>query len=579
MLSTPRIGGRLTAVAVDSTDPRRIFLGTEEGTVLKSMDLGVTWQEYETDPVVTESDAFTLIPPGLPELGATNKSPLTIFWDPPGAVYLDRVFVTGVQLVQFSAFPADLVVGFVPVGTGVPQELLGLVSRSSRGETEPIRQIALCPGGVYSVLAAGRYDLFGSQDDGLTYVRIFGAPGVELSSVGCSSSDPRLVYVGTTYGLYRSTDGGQIFDMMMLGWPGAPATAVTVRGATGEDPASTLFAAWGSGVWAGDPDSERGLSMLYPDFGNSNTAPWSDVRWIDVSRDGDIWMGTDEGIRASLDRGKTWAAVARDLFERNSIRQVAVGPSDSGAERVAVMMRDWVYSSDDRGQTWFPFLHGVSRRSFKQMAVSPQAAGLRAGWWVVTTGELWTTVAPQELGRQPEVDEMRGWARRRLSRTPPMGTVIERVLDRNYLSGREIDKLVSRSRKRHLIPILSMSMIVNKRPFREFNLSGPTPVLENTGQSDFNWNFYIQGFWSLENTSLVSEQLAGFQGQITNLRNELMYAIEDVWHERVNLLRRVVAGEADATQATVLQTRILALEAILETWMRRPLAEDRRDES
>lgn len=570
VLSTQSIGSRLTAITVDPDDPRRIFVGTEEGRILLTEDTGVTWSALETNPFNVEDRELMLIAPGLPELGGATPSPLRIFYDPPEARYIDRVFVTGVQLVQFSTFPSSLVVGFIPVGVGVPQDLLALASRSRRAETEPVRRIAVCPGNIYSLLVASKYDLYGSSDGGTSYVRLFGIPGVELSHVVCSPNDPQQVYVSTGFGLFRSLDGGRSFDQLLVGWPGAPATAIALPpGEEGES--QKLFAAWGSQLWVGDPDSDAGLELLYPDYGNTDTAPWSDIRWIDVTRRGSVWMATDDGIRVSLDGSTSWKALARSLFEREPSRQILVGPNEDGGERVAVVLGGWVYSSDDKGANWHPFFHGTTRRDFKQMAVSYGRGDSPPGWWIVTAGSVWTTVPP-ERPFDPEAEPYRRWARERLASTPPMGQVQEKVLSTLRLSAGQISKFNRSARRRNFAPIFSMLFTHNSRPVTVNQVGVRSNLLiSNRNTADKNWELYAQLYWTLKGLMMADEEYNVFQNRITDLRNQVRFVVEDSWRERYLLLQRIANGETDAVQAASLKERILGLEAIIEIWMREPL--------
>src|SRR5690349_16223574 len=55
ILMAPRVTGNLRAVAVDPSDPKNVFVGTEEGTIIHSTNGGVTWDEIELSPFTLES--------------------------------------------------------------------------------------------------------------------------------------------------------------------------------------------------------------------------------------------------------------------------------------------------------------------------------------------------------------------------------------------------------------------------------------------------------------------------------------------------------------------------------------------
>jgi len=55
----PRVTGNLRAVAVDPTDPKNLYVGTEEGTLAHSTDGGLTWDEVELSPFLLRSPTIT----------------------------------------------------------------------------------------------------------------------------------------------------------------------------------------------------------------------------------------------------------------------------------------------------------------------------------------------------------------------------------------------------------------------------------------------------------------------------------------------------------------------------------------
>lgn len=573
VFSHPRTNGALSAIAVDPRDPKRIFVGSREGTLYRSTDRGVTWDEIDMKGIVKVARSLTLVAPGLPRLGAGTPSPLTIFFDAPFQKYLDRIFVTGVELVQFSTLPENIVVGFVPIGVGVPQSLLTLAERDRRPELTPISRIAVCPGAYYPIQVAGRWELFGSRDGGDTFVRLFGLPGVPLLHVVCNPSTPSEIYLATGFGLYRSSDGGLTFDQILVGWPGAPATAVTVVDGDNKGDPNLVYAAWGSGLWAGNPDAEEGLRILYPDFKNSDTAPWSDIRWLYVTPDRQIWMATDDGIRVSYDNGKNWVAEARSLLERQRIRQVEVGSDEEGRRRVAVLLKSWVYATDDDGKSWYPFFNGVSGRSFRQMAVSKDDNGNPSGWWVLTRGGLWTSVPPDKQQPNELLRREVRWANQRIAKTPPMQVVVDEVLDQTRLSAPVVNDLNDRARLKSWAPQLSLQYernadtLVDLREAQE----GDSAFTRNEDSIDIQHTYFAQLVWYFNSLLLSIINTSGQQNQMHGLRNQVRFIAQDAWYERMVLLRRIASGETNLEQTQALRARIESNEALLEGWMRRSL--------
>jgi len=604
ILSTPRIGGRLSAIAVDRLDPDRIFVGTEEGTVVRSFDGGLTWREIELSQSTLKDRNMGLRQPGLPKLGATSPTDFQIFLDPPESTYEARVGPL-FDTLFFSTRPSFVFAGFLPPAERVPQTLLADAAASRRVYTTPVRRIAICPGNVFNLLVATTREVFGSPDDGLTYVRLFALPGRDpitrktrsaptmVDHVLCAEGDPRRVAVATRIGLFLSTDGGLSFDQNLSGWPGQRITALGYAPPLAGDENARLFSASGQVLFAGDPDSEDGLQRVYPDFKNAATAPWKTIRWISAAPDGAIWLATDDGVRLSADGGTNWNVAARTLFNRQKIRQVEMGTSDVGARRVVVMSRDWIYASDDGGDSWHPFFNGVTRRSFSQMAtVTDPGGGTR--WWVATSGGVWTTGGAAPVAGQVDEDSVE-WARRQLAATPPLTELMRAILDEMGVSSDRIEGMVDTIRSANLLPRLDVRAVLERRvdAARRGQLGtfgaglppmGPNwlPTSENVDLGSWTrdrdhlreeWAVFVQATWELYYTNLAIERFTAPRKQLHELRRQLGFATEDAWHERMLHLEALAAGLTDPIEILSKRARIESLEAILETWLRRPLEE------
>ena len=63
------------SVAVDPGDPQRVFLGTEVGTVLRSSDGGILWDEVELLPRVQENRVFQPARPPGPVVAPASCGP------------------------------------------------------------------------------------------------------------------------------------------------------------------------------------------------------------------------------------------------------------------------------------------------------------------------------------------------------------------------------------------------------------------------------------------------------------------------------------------------------------------------
>lgn len=590
ILSVPRVGGRIWSLTVDPRDPDRIFVGTQAGSLMVTDDGGSTWREIDVDARVIPERSATVHPPGLPKLGKVTKNNFRYYADPPGRKVVDRISVSSAAN-PFPIKPDFFWAGFL---AKTKQRGLNILSHAGRGrvwKTQPIKRIALCPGGRYEVLVASSDAVYGSQDGGLTYVRLFANAGrVFLDHAICSPADPNAIAVATNIGLFLSNDGGLTFDQDLTAWPGKKATAVAFS--PPRYPGEVfLFSAAGSELFAGDPTKPEGLTNIYPT--SPRTAPWRKIRWITADAEGGIYLATDDGARVSFDRGKTWKVVARTLTSRQAVGQMEVGEAPDGHKRIAVLINvrprsfkgkpvsmlhdSIVYASDDGGETFFPFFAGYSMRTYRQMAAVAKTEDHPAGWWVATSGGVWTNY-PRAPRIAPDREAAR-WARARIAATPPIDQVIEEVLTETHLSTEKLRDLGRRWASTGMIPKLELQ--INAWTDRRANLrsgSGPQvgnrrAVVERVRDDPYerdHLRILLQLTWKTYRVTYDTELLGSNRRRLHRMRRQIELAAQDAWHERMSLLSDLALGEHNPMEAASIKARIESLEAILALWMRHP---------
>ena len=596
ILATQRIGGRLSAITVDERDPNRIFVGTEEGSIIRSLDGGVTWQEFELSQAVIKSRSMGLTAPGLPRLGATQPPDLNIFVEPPFSPVAGRVSVP-FDTLFFSIRPDMIFAGFIPPVPRNPEILLGeAVNRRSK-YTRPVQRIAICPQLEFPLLVATTRELYGSPDNGRTYVRLFALPGTTyFYQVACGKGDSKDVAVGTSFGLFVSKDGGLSFDQNLTGRPGQPTRAVHFGGTHPVTGDPTLYAAIDEQLYKTHP--KLGLDPIYPDYKNASTAPWKGIRWISTSGSRRIWIATKDGLRRSADGGRNWFVPARTLFERHSIWQVEAGTNENGGERVVVLVggdspsrrtplntEDTIYSSDDGGETWHPFFNAISRRSFHQIAQAPGPDGV-SHWWIVTSGGVWTTRFPV-VSDGTVNSKIQKWARQKLATNPPLPLLLNAMLNRLGVSEEKIEENWAKIRKRNWFPRINARFdVLRGQSEQTLKVRGSnTPENRSIAQvagipadyahleNDLSYEFFINARWSLYYTNLAVERFTFPRKALYELRRQVGFATEDAWHERVMHLSRLSRGMSDTYQIETLRARVDSLDAFLEIWLGGPLEE------
>ncbi|MEZ4254213.1 MAG: hypothetical protein R3A78_00640 [Polyangiales bacterium] len=634
IVHVPRLNGQFNTIEVDEKNPNRIFVGTEEATIVHSEDNGVTWQEQEMRPFVVQTRTVQV--PTRPSLnGAVDEGIATVL-QTPGAMSLFEYPRLGLDdPLEYQIFPDDIT-SEVDDLTGTANEdirtrglspisdKLGsyvdtfyyssdLVRRDTtltravagrKFETSPVRMIAFCPGNDFPILAATYDELYGSPDDGTAWVRLLAIPGnLKIHRVRWSRRDPRRVIVSTDFGLFYSNNGGASFDQEFTGLPGEPSYAAGWGNASADGTEQAFFGL-DSILFRGVPGSTAGMVWVYPNFNNPDTAPWKRINSVETTPDGEIWLATIDGVRRSKDNGENWEIVEPYLFNGHNVQQVLAGGNEKGELRIAVFVEDcpepplhrrqicrnsFVYASDDRGETWFPYFMGMSRRRVVWMAATPYVAGEPGRWWIATGGAVWSNGSGYDAQRRgPGVDrEAQAWAKDRLRRNLPLREAKEIALENKRLSPRAMDALWARARSSGLVPDLR---ILFNLDIRDTNVSTQQRLFEPydiaTQNRPLQWSVTMQLRWYTFalavylSSSSDPEDLDGEEnetrGELYELRRQLDFMVEDAWHERVNLLNRLAEGMSNRYQIAVTQERIDILELTLEYWMGRALPDVRR---
>ncbi|MCA9582380.1 MAG: hypothetical protein KC416_11340, partial [Myxococcales bacterium] len=610
LLQAPRITGQFNTIEVDSRDASSIFIGTEEGTVVRSEDGGVTWREIEMLPFVIASRQVQV--PTRPSLDGSSFEGIVTILQTPGALSLFEYPRLGLDCpLEYQIFPDDVVnsLGYIGSTGGSPSvngpgcEGLGtyvdtfyvatdllrrdaVLTRAVRGrkfETSPVRMIAVCPGNEFSVLAVTNDELYGSPDGGNAYVRLMRIPGnVKMNRVRCSRRNPERILVATNYGLFYSSDGGTTFDQELTARPGEPAYAANF-GNVDETGKEIAVVGLDVRLFRGHPDRASGLEWAYPNFDNPETAPWMKINSVVTTPNGQIWLATDDGVRMSRDNGINWELVAPFLFNGHRIQQVLAGGNEWGGLRIAVFLEDcpepplrrsgvcrnsFVYATDDGGQTWFPYFVGVSRRRVVWMAAMPWKEGVPGKWWVATAGEVWSNVSGfDEQSKSPNIDrEARAWAQQRLRKNPDLSAIKTLALDHYELSETAQRAMWQRARDQGYVP--DVRVLFDAEFGREANLINQRildPFQQEQRQDNLEWQVQVQARWL---TWLLAVSLGGSfdpndagedndtRAELYELRRQVDFIVEDAWHERLMLLRRLEDGMTNAYQISVLQDRV-----------------------
>jgi hypothetical protein len=553
----------LRAIAIDPDDSRRIFIGTEEGTLLRSFDGGQTFDETSLDPFLFERNA--LEDPGVPPDRVDPHIPLTtamMIWHGLPVDFWPRSWNLKPR-VLLNPIPFKPYLFVWPWGL---RDIELLLSNAADGNylapRMEVHRLALCKGARFPLLVATRTDLLGSDDDGATFNRLLGTQRGghdRILHVACSPSEPNRIIVGSQREIWTSNDGGLSFEPLVA-YMGRGAHFAVFARQRGTGP----YVPWvTSGPWIASPDSggEGGLTMP------AKASPLSQVNWLDF--DGDrVWAATDNGIRMADDADhKKWITVSPGLFEGFGWSQVAVGRNDSGATRVAVLRDHLLYASDDGGHAWYPWFTGGTLRELRQLATTKNPNKKGDDWWLLSNGGLWTTLPASRGHEQDALGAARAWARRSIANTVPLNTTMKLAQSRWGLQGAElngaINKLALRSwllPRFDIMATFGTSDILNDG---STTISYPVDRAGVGAGAQYGGYLVLSWFWP-EGVypEVINHSDVRTAAHIDRMRTD--HIVEDAWEERLFRLRQIAFEGTDAVDTWILRERVDVLDGLLD---------------
>ena len=343
------LGSYSNSLAIDAKPASVAIYAVINGAVYRSVDSGNSWTPLA--PIGPTEFALTVT------IGSSPKSSSSLF-----ALAFD--WSSGATSVFKSL---DAGASWAPVGPSHPPNdpLLGFA-------VDPARQSTLYAGAYQSGVSA-------SFDGGANWATLgHHLVGMIMSRVAVAPSAPKTVYVGSSHGIFVSTDQGKTWAGLGADAGGtsqvsaltvSPAAATTAYAGTGS---GALITVDGGATWS---PMNSGLPLI-----DGFNPPAVTALVVDPATPNTIYTGTDGvGIYKTTD-GHNWTPASNGLAGEN-VYSLAINPKDpntlyastyDGTEgppdsRVGI----GVFKSTDGGAHWTSVSAGLTNMLIRTLAVDP----------------------------------------------------------------------------------------------------------------------------------------------------------------------------------------------------------------
>lgn len=398
-------GGTVRSLAFDPRNPDRIFLGTSAGRIYLSTDNGANWSRFAHLGTSAEMVLDHIIIDPINDrniyVGAWNAqlpdSDGEIFRSKDGGKTWDIMAdMHGESVRALAMAPSDPRVLVAGTLDGIYRTRDGgenweRISPVNHAEIKNVESIAIDPENP-DIIYAGTWHLPWKTDDGgKTWHNI--KTGViddsDVFSIVIDSLNPASIYISACSGIYRSQSAGELFRKIQ----GIPYSARRTR-MLRMDPSNhkIVYAGTTEGLWK-TTDGGANWSRT-----TSNRVIINDVL-VDPRQPSRVLLATDRGgVLASNDGGITFTPSNRG-FTHRQVSSLLVDPKDPNHIFAGVLNDKefgGVFVSRDGGQTWTQDSDGLEGRDvivLRRTTDSTLVAGTDSGVFELKENSgLWTPV-------------------------------------------------------------------------------------------------------------------------------------------------------------------------------------------
>ncbi len=356
-LTEPGVGGRITSIAFDPTDPDRLFVGGDMLGIAVTNDFGDTWESttglasWEIGDITTTPSADGRIWTG--SLSGPQASSDGIAWQ------LSR---NGMPALSDSTY--TLATEAVLIDPTNNSRLLAFNGNQRNWDA---------PGAVKDGSWTGDGSVWVSEDSGNTWARLSQvAPGGNIRAAAFNADGTELYAAVANRGVFHSTDNGASWTNIGTGLPHGNPYDITTHPT---DP-KTAWVSMGDGpevdgrivaggIWktadggANWTDANNGLSIV-SNADRQNTGSFHQIVVAPSNADRLYTSNVAPGqaaIYRSDDGGDSWSIIADGSTRRpnayeGALRAFDIGVHPSDPDRLAIGSDDTLLGSVNGGQSW-----------------------------------------------------------------------------------------------------------------------------------------------------------------------------------------------------------------------------------
>jgi photosystem II stability/assembly factor-like uncharacterized protein len=213
-----------------------------------------------------------------------------------------------------------------------------------------------------------------------------------VNAIVIHPKDHNILYIGTTIGPYRSTDGGESWVEIVQGMESVYVASLVI------DPQnpSVLYAGTTGGIYKsmdGGTQWKEVNKGLFEEGANTAMALGVNTIAIDPVEPPNVFIGTTQGLYASANGGDQWVPKNKGL-DTKFVGRLLIDPNNRNV--LFAGTQKGVYKSTDHGETWKATNNGLTNLVVRSMVLDPSNTstvyvGTQGGLFKSTDeGNTWT---------------------------------------------------------------------------------------------------------------------------------------------------------------------------------------------